>query len=95
MTQYQADDLLTIEQVAKHFGYSEEYLRGLHAKSGSNTDPLFRRMRIKTDPSWRQAFKCSAHYVYRYGDLKAWFRDHQSKPTVKAFNESHGIIVDL
>lgn len=92
---YKVDDLLTIEQIADYFGYSEEYLRTLNSENGSNADPLFRRMRIKTDPSWRQTFQCQAHYVYRYGDLKAWFRDHQTKPAVQTYNISHGIIVDL
>ena len=90
MTRYKPDDLLTIEQAADHLGYSDEYLRTLNAKNG---DPLFRRMRIKTDPTWRQAFECQAHYVYRYADLMAWFHDHQEKQTVQTFNEGRGITV--
>lgn len=93
-SKYKADDLLTIEEAADHLGYSDEYLRTLNAQNGMNSDPLFRRMRIKTDPTWRQAFECHAHYVYRYGDLMAWFHAHQDKTTVQIFNEGRGIIVE-
>lgn len=95
MPRYKDSDLLTIGQAADHFGYSAEYLRTLNAEGGEHYDPLFRRMRIKTDPTWRQAFNSHAHYVYRYADLKEWFRHHQSTPSVRTFNESRGIIVEL
>jgi len=95
LPKYKDSDLLTIGEVADHFGYSVEYLRCLNSENGEQADPLFRRMRIKTDPTWRQAFGNSSHYVYQYGDVKEWFRNHQAAPTVQAFNESRGIVVDL
>lgn len=95
LPKYKDDDLLTLVQVADHFGYSLKYLRALSAENHRHSDPLLRRARIKTDPTWRKAFGSSAHYVYRYGELKTWFNDHQADPAVQAFNQGRGIIVDL
>lgn len=95
MPKYQDNDLLTIKQAAVHFGYAEDYLRALNAEHSAAADPMFRRMRIKTDETWRKAFDCSAHYVYQYDDLKRWFADHQASPHVQSYNASHGIEVDL
>ncbi len=95
MPKYADSDLLTIKQAADHFGYAEDYLRALNSKNNPNSDPFFRRMRIKTDETWRKAFNNSAHYVYQYDDLKRWFADHQASPFVQAYNASHGIEVDL
>lgn len=95
MPKYKNDDLLTMEQVADHFGYTCEYLRALHAENSKQADPLFRRIRIKTDPTWRAEFNSHAQYVYRYRDLKEWFQGRQTTPTVQAYNQAHGIIVDL
>lgn len=95
LPKYTDDDLLTLPQVADHFGYSLKYLRSLSAANTKHSDPLFRRARVKTDPTWRKAFDSSAHYVYRYGELKTWFNDHQADPNVQSWNEGRGITVEL
>lgn len=95
MPKYHANDLLTIGEVAKHFGYAEDYLRALNAQNGAHYDPSFRQLRIKTSSEWRKAFVPNVQYVYQYADVNRWFKEHQALPTVQTYNASHGIEVDL
>lgn len=94
MPKYRNGDFLTLEQAAEETGYTPAYLTSLLAPSNYNYDPMLTRIRIKTDPTFRRAFNTTAHYVFQYRDLMAWFNDRQSRSSIQHWNESHGIIVD-
>jgi len=88
------DDLLTLEEVADATGYTRQYMGTLSAQGSEGYDPTLRRIRIKTDETYRRAFNTKVQYVFQYRDVKRWFNDRQQRPTVQAFNETHGIIVE-
>ncbi len=66
---YKSDDLLTTEQAAEVLGYAVTSLQNGQIAQLS-------RLRIATDESWRKAYSSKAQYVYRYGDLLTWKREH-------------------
>lgn len=84
ITVYEADDLLTADQAADHFGYSRDYFRCMLQINDKAADARLIRLKIGTDESWRKANKSRAKYVFEYDALKAWYRQRQNRPTVKA-----------
>ncbi len=91
---YNDDDLLTLDQVAEAVGYTRGHLAMLFSPGVETYDPSFRQIRIKTDETFRKAFNTRAQYVFRYGDVKRWFNEYQSRPSVQAWNEGRGIVVE-
>lgn len=81
---YEAGDLLTSDQAADHFGYSRDHFRNLLTMTNRAADPRLIRLRIETDESWRKANKSRAQYVFEYDALKAWYKQRQNRPSVKA-----------
>lgn len=91
---YKEDDLLSLQEVADVLGYAKGHLDMLFSPGTKTYDPSFRQIRIKTDVTYRKAFDTKAQYVFRYGDVKRWFNERQSRPSVQAWNEARGIIVE-
>lgn len=91
--QYRSDELLTLRQVADYTGYSYQHMVGLFSRASNIHDPIFRSLAIETDPSWRKAFNSKAMHVFRYGEVKRWFDQHQSRKTVQTYNRTHGVTV--
>jgi hypothetical protein len=90
---YKADDLLTLRDVAAMTGYTYGHMVSLFSHASDNFNPLFRSLAIETDPSWRKAFNSKAMHVFRYGEVKRWFDQHQSRKTVQTYNRTHGVTV--
>lgn len=84
ITIYEAGDLLTADQAADHFGYTRDHFRNLLMISNKAADPRLIRLRIETDATWRKANGSRAQYVFEYEALKAWYKQRQNRPTVKA-----------
>lgn len=81
---YESGDLLTADQAADHFGYTRDHFRNLLTMSNKAADPRLIRLRIDTDETWRKATGSRAKYVFEYDALKAWYKQRQNRPTVKA-----------
>lgn len=81
---YEDGDLLTSDQAADHFGYTRDHFRNLLMMSNKAADPRLIRLRIETDAAWRKANGSRAQYVFEYSALRAWYKQRQNRPTVKA-----------
>lgn len=84
ITIYEPGDLLTADQAADHFGYSRDHFRNMLTMTNKAADPRLIRLRIETDESWRKANKSRAQYVFEYETIKAWYKQRQNRPAVKA-----------
>lgn len=91
---YKEDDLLTLQEVADVLGYTKGHMAMLFSPGVETYDPSFRKISIRTDETYRKAFNTRVQYVFRYGDVKRWFTVYQSRPSVQAWNEGRGIIVE-
>lgn len=88
ITIYEAGDLLTADQAADHFGYTRDHFRNLLMMSNKAADSRLIRLRIETDETWRKANKSRAQYVFEYETIKAWYKQRQNRPAVKAMSRS-------
>lgn len=79
MTRYRDGDLLTVRQIAEQFGKSTQYVQALTGRSNTHQDPNLFRLRIETDPSYREIFETRAKYVYAWPEVRAWYRERQSR----------------
>lgn len=92
--EYRDSDLLTPTQAAEALGYDDEYFQNLAMPSSPRYEPDLRRMRVRTDETFRKAFRTKAMYVFPYGELVKWFSTYQSSPSMRKYNASRGIIVE-
>lgn len=91
---YKDDDFLTLSEAAEAVGYTIGHMTRLFSPGTDGYDPSLRTIRIRTDETFRKAFGTQAQYVFQYKDVKRWFNDRQSRPSVQTYNEGHGIIVE-
>ena len=74
---YHEGDFLTVAQIAEQFGKRKDYIQALAARSNSHSDPNLFRLRIETDPVYREVFGTRAKYVYAWPEVRNWYRDRQ------------------
>lgn len=79
MTRYHEGDFLTVRQIAEQFGKSTEYIHALAGQSNAHRDPNLFRLRVMTDESYRRYFGTRAKFVYPYREVKAWYRERQTR----------------
>ncbi len=75
---YREGDFLTVAQIAEQFGKRKDYIQALAARSNSHSDPNLFRLRVETDPVYREVFGTRAKYVYPWPDVRAWYRERQA-----------------
>jgi hypothetical protein len=79
MTRYRDGDLLTVRQIAERFGKSTQYVQALAGQSNTHQDPNLFRLRIETDPSYREIFETRATYVYPWIGVRDWYWERQTR----------------
>lgn len=75
---YHEGDFLAVAQIAEQFGKRKDYIQALAAVSNSHSDPNLFRLRVETDPVYREVFGTRAKYVYPWPDVRAWYRERQA-----------------
>lgn len=76
---YREGDFLTVRQIAEQFGKSTQYMQALAGRSNAHRDPNLFRLRVETDPSYRETFETRAKYVYPWNDVRDWYRERQTR----------------
>lgn len=78
MTRYREGDFLTVAQIAERFGKRKDYVQALAGRSNSHQDPNLFRLRIQTDPTYRELFDTRARFVYPWPEVRDWYRERSS-----------------
>ena len=80
---YHEGDFLTVRQIAEQFGKRPDYIQALAGRSNTHQDPNLFRLRVETDPSYREIFETRAQFVYPWTGVRDWYRERQTRGWVQ------------